>query len=174
MMITLVIEFGRQRRKFDLKDPIDIDFLENEIKSNFGIDHRNRNDYFIQIFDEFINDYLDLTSNSFQSTAKNFFKGQILSRQFDQPVIQTKVSKQQVVGLITLESAENSLQKWSQLLQRIFFILFPFIRSSSSLFRYSIGNKQRTSNNQRNNCRCQSSCKSFFLCLWGIFVFSIN
>ena len=90
MMITLVIEFGRQRRKFDLKDPIDIDFLENEIKSNFGIDHRNRNDYFIQIFDEFINDYLDLTSNSFQSTTNNFFKGQILSRQFDQPIFKQK------------------------------------------------------------------------------------
>jgi hypothetical protein len=32
--------------------------------------------------------------------------------------MQTKVSKQQVVGLITWESCENSLQKWSQLLQR--------------------------------------------------------
>ena len=127
MMVTLIIEFGRQRRKFDLKDPTDIHSVENEIKSNFGIDHRNRNDYFIQIYDELINDYLDLTSNSFQSNKNHFFKGQMLSRQFDQPIIQTKVSKQQVVGLITLESAENSLLKWSQLLQRIF--LHSFIRT---------------------------------------------
>ena len=119
-MLTLVIEFGRQRRKFELKDPIDVDLLENEIKSNFGLDHRNENDYFIQIYDEQINDFLDLTSNSFLSRTTNLFKGQILSRQLNPPILQTKVSKQQVVGLITLESAENSLQKWSQLLQSHF------------------------------------------------------
>lgn len=131
MMVTLVVEFGRQRRKFQLKHPIDVDLLENEIKSNFGIDHRTRNDYFVQIYDEQIQDYLDLTSNSFESNQIHLFKGQILSRQSDQTIIQTKVSKQQVVGLITLESAENSLQKWAQLLQRTFFVFFSFITNSS-------------------------------------------
>ena len=123
-MLTLVIEFGRQRRKFELKDPIDVDLLENEIKSNFGLDHRNENYYFIQIYDEQINDFLDLTSSSFLSRNTNLFKGQMLSRQLNSPQLQTKVSKQQVVGLVTLESCENSLQKWSQVLQSIFLHLF--------------------------------------------------
>jgi hypothetical protein len=123
-MLTLVIEFGRQRRKFDLRHPIDIGSLENQIKSTFGIDDRNNNDYLIQIYDEEVHDYLDLTSNSFISTNNNLIKGQIISRQLNSHQIQPKVSKQQVVGLITLESCENSLQKWSQLLQRNYFILF--------------------------------------------------
>lgn len=139
-MLTLVVEFGRQRRKFELKDPkIDVDLLENEIKSNFGLVHRNENDYFVQIYDEQINDYLDLTSNSFLSKATNLFKGQIISRQFNSPPVQTKVSKQQVVGLITLESCENSLLKWSQLLQRTFSSIFFHLGIFSS-FRYAIGN----------------------------------
>ncbi len=118
MMLTLVIEYGRQRRKFDLRQPIDIGLLENQIKSTFGIEDRNNNDYLIQICDEQVNDYLDLTSNSFISTNNHLIKGQIISQQFDShQQMQTKVSKQQVVGLITLESCENSLQKWSQLLQ---------------------------------------------------------
>ena len=37
-MLRLVIEYGRQRRKFDLIDPINIGLLENEIKSRFNID----------------------------------------------------------------------------------------------------------------------------------------
>jgi hypothetical protein len=83
-----------------------------------------------------VNDYLDLTSNSFISTNNHLIKGQIISPQLDShQQMQTKVSKQQVVGLITLESCENSLQKWSQLLQRkyhiVFLLNFPF------LFRYS-------------------------------------
>ncbi len=134
-MLTLVIEFGRQRRKFDLRHPIDIGLLENQIKSTFGIEDRNNNEYFIQIYDEEVNDYLDLTSNSFISTNNNLIKGQIISRQCNSHQIQPTVSKQQVVGLITLESCENSLQKWSQLLQRkyhiVFLLNFPF------LFRYS-------------------------------------
>jgi len=118
-MLTLVVEFGRQRRKFDVRFPIDIDLLENQIKSTFGIDNRNKNEYLIQIYDEQINDYLDLTSDSFISTNNNVIKGQIISRQLNssQQFI-PKVSKQQIVGLITLESIENSLQNWSQLLQR--------------------------------------------------------
>ncbi len=52
MMLTLVIEYGRQRRKFDLRQPIDIGSLENQIKSTFGIEDRNNNDYLIQIYDE--------------------------------------------------------------------------------------------------------------------------
>jgi hypothetical protein len=121
-MLTLIIEFGRQRRKFDLIHPIDIGLLENEIKSTFGIEDRNNNEYLIQIYDEQVNDYLDLTSDSFISTNNNLIKGQIISRQLNSFPIQPKVTKQQVVGLITLESIENSLQQWSQLLQRIFFI----------------------------------------------------
>jgi len=122
-MLTLIIEFGRQRRKFDLIHPIDIGLLENEIKSTFGIEDRNNNEYLIQIYDEQVNDYLDLTSDSFISTNNNLIKGQIISRQLNSFPIQPKVTKQQVVGLITLESIENSLQQWSQLLQRIFFYL---------------------------------------------------
>jgi hypothetical protein len=101
-MLTLVIEYGRQRRKFDLRQPIDIGLLENQIKSTFGIEDRNNNDYLIQICDEQVNDYLDLTSNSFISTNNHLIKGQIISQQFDShQQMQTKVSKQQVVGLIT-------------------------------------------------------------------------
>jgi hypothetical protein len=132
-MLTLVIEFGRQRRKFDLRHPIDIGLLENQIKSTFGIDDRNNNDYLIQIYDEEVHDYLDLTSNSFISTNNNLIKGQIISRQLNSHQIQPKVSKQQVVGLITLESCENSLQKWSQLLQRNYCISFI---SNLSFFRF--------------------------------------
>ncbi|CAF5017598.1 unnamed protein product, partial [Rotaria magnacalcarata] len=33
--------------------------------------------------------------------------------------LKPKVAKQQIVGLITLESIETSLEKWSQLLQNI-------------------------------------------------------
>ena len=122
-MLTLVIEFGRQRRKFDLRHPIDIGSLENQIKSTFGIEDQYYKDYFIQIYDDEVNDYLDLTSNSFVSTNNNLIKGQLISRESNSPQIQPKVSKQQVVGLITLESCENSLQKWSQLLERIFILL---------------------------------------------------
>ncbi|CAF3339151.1 unnamed protein product [Rotaria socialis] len=115
-MLTLVIEFGRQRRKIDLKHhPIDINLLENEIKSKFDIEEENSNDYLIQIYDEQINDYIDLTSDfSYLTSNKNLIKGQIISRQ-----LKPKVAKQQIVGLITLESIENSLEKWSQLLQNI-------------------------------------------------------
>jgi hypothetical protein len=117
-MLTLVIEFGLQRRKFDLRHPIDIGLVENEIKSRFGIDDRNNNEYLIQIYDEQVNDYLDLTSDSFISTNNDLIKGQIISRQVNSQQFIPKVSKQQVVGLITLESIENSLQNWSQMLQR--------------------------------------------------------
>ncbi|CAF1247097.1 unnamed protein product [Rotaria sp. Silwood1] len=124
-MLTLVIEFGRQRRKFDLINPIDINLLENKIKSSFGIENENENEYIIQIYDEQINDYLDLTSDLFNSinnnNNNNIIKGQIISRQFNSFQYQTKVTKQQVVGLITLESIENSLLNWSQLLQHIQF-----------------------------------------------------
>ncbi|CAF5202583.1 unnamed protein product, partial [Rotaria magnacalcarata] len=114
-MLTLVIEFGRQRRKFDLKYPIDINLLENEIKSKFDIEEENSNEYLIQIYDEQINDYIDLTSDfSYLTNNKNLIKGQIISRQ-----LKPKVAKQQIVGLITLESIETSLEKWSQLLQNI-------------------------------------------------------
>ncbi len=133
LTIFLVIEFGRQRRKFDLRHPIDIGLLENQIKSTFGIDHRNNNDYLIQIYVEEVHDYLDLTSNSLISTNNNLIKGQIIPRQLNSHQIQSKVSKRQVVGLITLESCENSLQKWSQLLQRNYSIYFIFNFS----FRYS-------------------------------------
>jgi hypothetical protein len=117
-MLTLIIQFGLQRRKFHFEDPINIDLIENEIKSRFGIEDENKINYFIQIYDEQVNDYLDLTSDSFISRNNNLIKGQILSRQFNSLQIQPKVSKEQVVGLITLESIENSLQNWSQLLQR--------------------------------------------------------
>ena len=119
-MLTLIIEFGRQRRKFDLTHPIDIGLIENQIKSTFDIEDRNNNDYLIQIYDEEVNDYLDLTSESFISTNNNLIKGQIIPRQLNSYSIQPKVTKQQVVGLVTLESIENSLQKWSQVIQRIF------------------------------------------------------
>ncbi|CAF4170594.1 unnamed protein product, partial [Rotaria sordida] len=118
-MLTLVIEFGRQRRKFDLIHPIDINLLENQIKLAFNIEDQNNNDYIIQIYDEQINDYLDLTPDLFNSTNKNLLKGQIILRELNSFQFQPKVTKQQIVGLITLESIENSLQKWSQLLQHI-------------------------------------------------------
>jgi hypothetical protein len=117
-MLTLVIEFGRQRRKFDLRHPIDIGLVENQIKSTFGIEDRNNTEYLIQIYDEQVHDYLDLTPDSFISTNNNLIKGQIIPRQLNSQQFIPKVSKQQVVGLITLESIENSLQNWSQLLQR--------------------------------------------------------
>lgn len=116
-MLTLVIEFGRQRRKFHFTEPIDIDSIENEIKSNFCIDEQNKNEYLIQVYDEQINDYLDLTLDLLKSTNKNLFKGQIISSQLNSFEFQTKVTKQQIVGLITLESIENSIIKWSNLLQ---------------------------------------------------------
>ncbi|CAF1190396.1 unnamed protein product [Adineta steineri] len=120
-MLTLVIEFGRQRRKFDLKHPIDIGLLENQIKSTFGIEDKNNSEYLIQIYDEFVKNYLDLTSESFLSTNNNnnIIKGQIISSQINSFQFQPKVTKQQVVGLITLESIQESLQQWSQLLQHI-------------------------------------------------------
>ncbi|UJR24722.1 hypothetical protein I4U23_006094 [Adineta vaga] len=119
-MLTLVIEFGRQRRKFDLRHPIEVDLLENQIKSTFGIDDKNHCEYLIQIFDEQIHEYLDLSSDSFISTNNNVIKGQMISRQMENSFqYQTKVSKQQVVGLITLESIHTSLQQWAQLLQHI-------------------------------------------------------
>jgi hypothetical protein len=136
LTIFLVIEFGRQRRKFDLRNPIDIGLLENQIKSTFGIDDRNNNDYLIQIYDEEVHDYLDLTSNSFISTNNYLIKSRIIPRQLNSHQIQSKVSKQQVVGLITLESCENSLQKWSQLVQRNHFISF-ISNLSFFVFRYS-------------------------------------
>jgi hypothetical protein len=59
------------------RHPIDIGLVENQIKSTFGIEDRNKNEYFIQIYDEQINDYLDLISNSFISTNNKLIKGQI-------------------------------------------------------------------------------------------------
>ncbi len=67
-MLTLLTEFYRQRQKFDLIHPIDIGSLENQIKSTFGIDDPNNNEYLIQIYDSEVDDYLDLTSESFIST----------------------------------------------------------------------------------------------------------
>lgn len=120
-MLTLVVEFGRQREKFQLKDPINVDLLENEIKSNLGLDHGNA--YLIEIFDEQIDEYLDLTSTSFLSRRISLFKGQIISRQFNPPLSQTKVSKEQVMGLITLKSCENSLQKCDHNYCNIVFVI---------------------------------------------------
>lgn len=98
------------------------------------------------------------SNSAFLSTNNNLIKGQIISRKFNshQPIL-TKISKQQVVGLITLESCENSLEKWSQLLQRTSFLSFLFFQ-----FRYSNRNQQRTSNSSRNDCCCQISRKAFF------------
>ncbi|CAF1588467.1 unnamed protein product [Adineta ricciae] len=119
-MLTLVVEFGRQRRKFDLKHPIDIDLLENQIKSAFSVEDKYNFEYLIQIYDEQIHEYLDLALDSFVSTNNNVIKGQMISRRMDNSFqYQPKVSKQQVVGLITLESVHTSLQQWSQLLQHI-------------------------------------------------------
>lgn len=117
-MVTLVVEFGRQRRKFELRQPIDVDALENQIKSSFRIDDVTADDYLIQIFDEHVHEYLDLACDSFDSSNNNVIKGQIIPRQVDPCRLPPKVSKQQVVGLMTLESIQNSLQQWSQLLQR--------------------------------------------------------
>jgi hypothetical protein len=119
-MLRLVIEYGLQRRKFDLINPIDIGSLENQIKSTFNIEDRNNNEYLIQIYDEEIDDYLDLTSESFISTNNHLIKGKIIPRQSNSFQCISKVTKEQIVGLITLESVENSLQKWSQVIQRNF------------------------------------------------------
>jgi hypothetical protein len=55
-MLRLVIEYGLQRRKFDLINPIDIGLVGNEIKSIFNIEDRNNNEYH-QLF---LNVYIDL------------------------------------------------------------------------------------------------------------------
>jgi hypothetical protein len=47
----------------------------------------------------------------------NLIKDQVISPELYSFQFQSKVSKQQVVDPITLESCENSLQKWSQLPQ---------------------------------------------------------
>ena len=118
-MLTLVVEFGRQRRKFDLKHPIDIGLLENQIKSAFSVEDKYNSEYLIQIYDEQIHEYLDLALDSFVSTNNNVIKGQMILRRMDNSLqYQPKVCKQQIVGLITLESVHTSLQQWSQLLQR--------------------------------------------------------
>ena len=68
-----------------------------------------------------MNDYLDLTSESFISTNNYLIKGQIISTSIKFIIhFKLKVTKEQVVGLITLESIENSLHKWSEVIQRKF------------------------------------------------------
>lgn len=123
-MLTLVIEFSRQRRKFNLQDNIDINLLEDYIKRSFSIENEHLNDYIIQIFDEEINDFIDLTSDSLNLINKPLIKGQIISRHIESFHYQPKVAKEQIVGLITLESIEKSLEKWSKLIQSKIFVLF--------------------------------------------------
>ena len=132
-MVKLIIEFGRQRRKFDLIDPIDIDSVENEIKLSFDIDRKHLEDYLIQIYDEEINDFLDLTSDCFQSIQSNFIKGQIVCKQIHSPSFANEVLKEDIVGLVTLESLFHSLQNWSHNLQSFFVCFFICSKSHLSL-----------------------------------------